>query len=229
MSTTTSKETPRQARSAAVASSLTPLYAVAGLTDVLAEEARQRLTEAQKRAQERLAEIRRRPSDLQHQVKHNADELARFVADLPVHLRALPSTTRERAQQLSEQATERLSEAGSAYEDLAGRGRRRVDEVVTTAQTFRGRARRRAEEGLKQADPVFETVQEAATQLRKSATGRTATETVTPRRGRTSTAKTGTAKKSTPATKAAPARSSAAKKTGAATKSSAARKSTTRA
>ena len=196
------KETPIQARKSARESTLTPLYAMAGLTDALAETARNKLNETHERAE-----------GLQSRARQNADDLAKFIADLPAQLKALPQTTRDRAAQLSEQATSYRDEAATRYENLAGRGKRRVDEAVTTAEKLSGRAKKKTEEGLKDADPLFEGVQEAATRLRKNATGRTATDTVTPKRtSHQNTATKTTATKKTTAKKA-PAKKTPAKKT----------------
>lgn len=197
----TRKETSAQARRSARESSLTPLYAVAGLTDVLAEGARTRLNE-------RLTETHERAENLQSKAKQNADELSKFITELPAQLKALPQTTRDRA------ASYR-SEASSRYETLAGRGKRRVDEAVSTAQTFGGRVQKETEDGLKDADPLFKTVQEAATQLRKKATGRTATDTVTPKTAANTPSEKGPTKKATSKkapTKTAPTKKATARK-----------------
>jgi hypothetical protein len=81
---------------------------------------------------------------------------------------------------------------------------------VGTARELSGRAEHRAEGVIHDVselvDPVFEKVQETVTVARKNVTGRTATETVTPR----SAAKASATRKAT--TKKAPAKKAPAKK-----------------
>ncbi|MCW2810870.1 MAG: hypothetical protein JWP61_1328, partial [Friedmanniella sp.] len=178
MPSTTRKQTPSQARKAAHESDYTPLYAVAGLTDVVAEAVRKNVTESQERAARRQAERAA-------QVKANADEVRQFLSTLPVQLKTLPQTTRERLTDLQQQAGVLRTQATSTYTELAGRGKRVVDGAVATAKDLSTKAERRAEdvraEVVDRVDPAFEKVQETVTVARQTVTGRTATETVTPR------------------------------------------------
>ena len=88
------KQTPAQARKAAVDSDYTPLYAVAGLTDALAEVLRSALADTQERGRKRIDEIQGRAPELSRQAKGSADELRTFVITLPDQMRNLPESTR---------------------------------------------------------------------------------------------------------------------------------------
>jgi hypothetical protein len=169
----------------AAQSELGPLYAVAGLTDVLAASLRQTLQQAQERAALRMSMLRNRPAELERQAKINADELSRLLRTVPDQARALPETTVARMNELQKQLHAYLEEASLTYAELAGRGKRAVDETLAQARNLSGRAERKAadvgEDLAEAVDPVFEQVQETVTTARKKATGRTATSTVTSR------------------------------------------------
>lgn len=199
------KQTPAQARKSAIESDYAPLYAVAGLTDALAEAIRSALVETQEKGRKRIEEIQGRAPELSKQAKDSADELRTFVITLPDQMRNLPESTRARIAELQKQANELLVQANTAYSELAGRGKRVVDGTVGTARTLSDKAEKRAESVLAdvavRVDPAFEKVQEGVTVARKTVTGRTATESVTPRSAAKATA--ARAAKKTPATKVA--------------------------
>ena len=134
---------------------LTPFYAVAGLADVIAETLRETLAARQQKAEARFAEIREKRLERVEQARVNADELREFLSTLPEQFRALPETTRTRLAELQKQAEELLSQAGSTYSTLAGRGKRVVDERVGDVRSAGRKARENAEEGL---DDVAEAV-----------------------------------------------------------------------
>ena len=187
------KQTPAQARKAAVDSDYTPLYAVAGLTDALAEVLRSALADTQERGRKRIDEIQGRAPELSRQAKGSADELRTFVITLPDQMRNLPESTRLRIAELQKQANELLVQANTAYGELAGRGKRVVDVAV-------GSARDLSADVAERVDPAFEKVQEGVTVARKTVTGRSATESLTPRTAAKATASR--AAKKAPAKKA---------------------------
>ncbi len=135
------KQTPAQARKAAVDSDYTPLYAVAGLTDALAEVLRSALADTQERGRKRIDEIQGRAPELSRQAKGSADELRTFVITLPDQMRNLPESTRARIAELQKQANELIVHANAAYGELAGRGKRVVDGAVGSARTSPARRR----------------------------------------------------------------------------------------
>lgn len=179
---TTRKPTPVQARKAALESDLTPLYAVAGLTDAVATTVKTTLVTTRGRA---VTEIQDRTTAWEKQAKATTEELDKFLRSLPAQVRALPETTRSRIAQAQKRSESLLVEAGSTYADLAGRGKLAVDGSLVVARKLSNQAEKRAEDVLSdvadRVDPAFEKVQETVTVARKTVTGRTATETVTSR------------------------------------------------
>lgn len=159
MPTTQRTETPAQAKKSAVESDYAPFYAMAGLTDVLATTMRESLQHTQERAKR--------------------------IRTVPSQIKAFPETTKARVAEMQHQLHAYLDQASTTYADLAGRGKRAVDETIVTAKTLSTKAEHKADEiGQDMADtvdPAFEQVQEAVTVARKNVTGRTATQTVTPR------------------------------------------------
>jgi hypothetical protein len=206
MPTTTRKQSPSQARKSALESDFATLYALAGLTDALAAQVRAALVETRSKLQSK-------PAELEAQAKANTDELAKFWKSLPEQVKTLPDTTKTRLADLQKQAEKLLAEAGGAYGDLAGRGKRAVDEAIVSARKLSAKAADKAgdvaAEVAEKVDPAFEQAQETVTVARKNVTGRTATETVIPRSAAKATA-TKAAKKA-PA-KRAPAKRAPAKK-----------------
>jgi hypothetical protein len=179
------KQTPIQARKSAIDSDYTPLYAVAGLTDALAEALRGALVERQERATRKISELQSRRPDLGRQARENVDELRTFVITLPEAFRNLPESTRARIAELQQQANDLLAQAETTYGEMAGRGKRVVDEAIGSARDLTAKAERRtadvASDAADRLDPAFEKVQEGVTTARRSTTGRSATESVTPR------------------------------------------------
>jgi hypothetical protein len=203
---TTRKQPPAEVRKSAVESDYAALYAVAGLTDALAEVLRSALAETQGRASKRLAALQSKRPELTQQAKEGAEDLRTFVITLPDQIKHLPESTRARIAELQKQANELLAQASTTYGEFAGRGKLAVDDAVGTARELTGKAEHRAEgvihDVVEKVDPVLEKVQERVTVARKNVTGRTATETVTPRSAakasatRKSTAKKASVKKS---------------------------------
>jgi hypothetical protein len=185
MSTTTRKQTPAQARKTALESDFAPLYAVAGLADSFAAQAKTSLLATRERVQTAQGE-------LESVRKARVEEFAKLVKALPEQVKALPETvkalpetTKARLTEAQEQFKTLYAEAASGYGNLAGRGKRAVDEAIGSAKVFTARAEQQAEavagDVAEKLDPAFEAVQETVTVARKRATGRTATATVTPR------------------------------------------------
>ncbi len=186
MPTTKKRPEPMpQARKSALDSDYAPLYAVAGLTDVLAASVKHTIEQTQERAVKGVSVLRSRPAQLERQAKANADELGRLLKSFPEQVKSLPETTSTRIAEMQRLLQAYLDEASETYADLAGRGKRAVDETIVTAKTLSGIAERKAEDvraDLAEAvDPAFERVQETVTVARKTVTGRTATPTVTSR------------------------------------------------
>ena len=203
------KKSSPEARKSALESDYAPLYAVAGLTDALSEVLRSALADTQGKASKRLAALQSKRPELTKQAKESADELRTFVITLPDQIKNLPESTRARIAELQNQANELLAQANTTYGELAGRGKLAVDDAVGTARELSGKAEHRAEgvihDVAEKVDPVLERVQETVTVARKNVTGRTATDTVTPR----SAAKASATRK---ATAKAPAKKTTVKK-----------------
>jgi hypothetical protein len=176
------KETLDQARKSALESDYTPLYAVAGLTDALADALRSALVERQDRARKGLTDLQSRGPAL---AKTNAEELRTFVITLPEQFKHLPDATKARIAELQAQANDLLAQATATYSELAGRGKLAIDDAVGSAQGLSDRTDKRVDDLREDAgdrvDPLLEKVQETVTQARKNVSGRTATQTVTPR------------------------------------------------
>lgn len=180
--TTTRKQTPAQARKAALKSDYTPLYAVAGLTQTVASTLQATWTGAGEKAGRQLADWQ---SKSEQQAKAVAGDLTTLVKSLPEQVRTLPDTTKTRLADLQRQAEEIVRGANATYVELAGRGKLVVDGTVVSARELTVLAEKRASDVLADVvdavDPAFEKVQEGVTQARKTVTGRTATQTMTSR------------------------------------------------
>lgn len=159
---TTPEHTPAPPRKS-TSSDLTPLYAVAGLTDVAVAGIRTTLAHSQERAAQRVSELRSRPLP-------QADDLARFV-------RSLPEQARTRLVDVQTQASSYLAEAEAAYLELAGRGKRAVDDAVVSARKLSHRAEERAADV--QAD-LADVVDEQLDKVQEAGRGLPATEAPTP-------------------------------------------------
>jgi hypothetical protein len=123
------KEVSADARKSAIESDYAALYAVAGLTDVLAEAFKGALTDTQQKASKRFSELQSKRPELSKQAKLSAEELRTFVITLPEQFKNLPDTTKARIAELQKQANELKAQATIAYGDFAGRGKQAVDEA----------------------------------------------------------------------------------------------------
>ncbi len=223
MTTTTRTQTPTEARKAALESGITPLYAVAGLTDAVASTLKSSLTATQEKANQRFAELQGKREEQARQAKATVAELNTFVRSLPEQVKTLPEVTKARISELQKQASELVAEVNTTYAELAGRGKRIVDDSIGTAKTVTGKAGKKAEDVfddvlddvVEAVDPVFEAAQEGVTKARKTVSGRTATETMTPRSAvkAATTARQDAEQKATTARKAAAKKTSPAKRT----------------
>jgi hypothetical protein len=134
------KEVSAEARKSALESDYAALYAVAGLTDALAEALKGALAETQQKASKRIIELQTRRPELSMQAKAGAEDLRTFVITLPEQFKNLPDSTKARIAELQKQANDLLAQATSAYGDFAGRGKQAVDEVRESARNRSGRA-----------------------------------------------------------------------------------------
>jgi hypothetical protein len=123
------KEVSPDARKSALESDYAPLYAVAGLTDALAEALKTALAETQQKASKRITELQSKRPELSKQAKTSAEELRTFVITLPEQFKNLPEATKARIAELQKQANDLLAQATSTYADFAGRGKLAVDEA----------------------------------------------------------------------------------------------------
>jgi ferritin-like protein len=137
------KEVSAEARKSALESDYAALYAVAGLTDALAEALKGALAESQQKASKRITELQNKRPELSKQAKTSAEELRTFVITLPEQFKNLPETTKARIAELPRQANDLLAQATGTYGDFAGRGKQAVDEARTAAHDRSGKASRR--------------------------------------------------------------------------------------
>jgi chromosome segregation ATPase len=137
------KEVSAEARKSALESDYAALYAVAGLTDALAEALKGALAESQQKASKRITELQNKRPELSKQAKTSAEELRTFVITLPEQFKNLPETTKARIAELQRQANDLLAQATGTYGDFAGRGKQAVDEARTAAHDRSGKASRR--------------------------------------------------------------------------------------
>lgn len=163
--TTTPEHTPTPPRKS-TGSDLTPLYAVAGLTDVAVAGIRTTLAHSQERAAQRVSELRSRPLP-------QADDLARFV-------RTLPEQARTRLVDVQTQASSYLAEAEAAYVELAGRGKRAVDDAVVSARKLSHRAEERAADVQADLADLADVVDEQLDKVQEAGRDLPATEAPTP-------------------------------------------------
>jgi hypothetical protein len=126
-------EASPEARKSALESDYAALYAVAGLTDALAEALKAALADTQQKASKRLTELQSKRPELSKQAKAGADELRTFVITLPEQFKQLPEATKARIAELQKQANDLLAQATTTYGDFAGRGKEAVDEVRKSA------------------------------------------------------------------------------------------------
>jgi hypothetical protein len=128
------KETSPETRKSALESDYAALYAVAGLTDALAEALKGALADTQQKASKRLNEMQGKRPELSQQAKSGAEDVRTFVITLPEQFKHLPEATKARIAELQKQANDLLAQATSAYGDYAGRGKQAVDEVRKSAR-----------------------------------------------------------------------------------------------
>ncbi|HKX16008.1 MAG TPA: hypothetical protein VJN19_12500 [Propionibacteriaceae bacterium] len=139
----TEKEIPAEDRKSALESDYAPLYAVAGLTDALAEALKGALAETQQKASKRITDLQSKRPELSKQAKTSAEELRTFVITLPEQFKHLPEATKARIAELQKQANELLAQASNAYGEYASRGKHAVDEARTSTRARSGRATKR--------------------------------------------------------------------------------------
>jgi hypothetical protein len=121
------KEPSDEARKSALESDYAALYAVAGLTDALAEALKGALAETQQKLQSKRPELSR-------QAKAGAEDVRTFVITLPEQFKHLPDATKARIAELQKQANDLLAQATNTYADFAGRGKQAVDDVRRSAR-----------------------------------------------------------------------------------------------
>jgi hypothetical protein len=134
------KEISAEARQSALESDYAPLYAVAGLTDALAEALKGALADTQQKANKRIAQLQSKRPELSKQAKASVAELRTFVITLPEQFKNLPESTKATIAELQEQANDLLAQATSTYGDFAVRGKRAVDEARQSAHDRSGKA-----------------------------------------------------------------------------------------
>ena len=105
------KQTPNQARKAALESDYAALYAVAGLTDALADALKSALAETQEKANKRLTDLQSKRSERTKQARDNADEVREFVITLPEQFKSLPDADQVPGRRAAE-AGERSDRSG---------------------------------------------------------------------------------------------------------------------
>jgi hypothetical protein len=128
------EEPSAEARKSALESDYAALYAVAGLTDALAEALKGALADTQQKANKRISELQSKRPELSRQAKSGAEDLRTFVITLPEQFKHLPDTTKARIAELQRQANDLLAQATSTYGDFAWRGKQAVDEVRQSAR-----------------------------------------------------------------------------------------------
>jgi hypothetical protein len=126
------KEPSDETRKSALESDYAALYAVAGLTDALAEALKGALAETQQKASKRLNELQSKRPELSKQAKAGAEDVRTFVITLPEQFKQLPDATKARIAELQKQANDLLAQATSSYADFAERGKQAVDERRST-------------------------------------------------------------------------------------------------
>jgi hypothetical protein len=136
------KETSAEARKSALESDYAALYAVAGLTDALADALKGALADTQQKASKRLDELQSKRPELSKQAQASAEELRTFVITLPEQFKNLPEATKARIADLQKQANELLAQASATYGDFAGRGKEAVDDVRKSARDRSSKAMR---------------------------------------------------------------------------------------
>ena len=85
-------EPSAEARKSALESDYAALYAVAGLTDALAEALKGALADTQQKASKRISELQSKRPELSRQAKSGAEDLRTFVITLPEQFKHLPDS-----------------------------------------------------------------------------------------------------------------------------------------
>lgn len=123
------REVSAEVRKSALESDYAALYAVAGLTDALADALKGALADTQQKATKRIGDLQSRRPELSKQAKTSAEDLRTFVITLPEQFKHLPDTTKARIAELQKQANDLLAQATTTYGEYAGRGMQAVDEA----------------------------------------------------------------------------------------------------
>lgn len=147
------------------------LYALAGLTDLVAASVRKSIADSAEEANRRRAEVQARLTERTQSAtagEASPEELRRLLAALPAQLKALPDLARERALVLQQQAEAR-------YNELTGRGKKAVDGAVTSARGLTSKAEQRAgevrTEVVERIDPALGVVQQRVAAARRTVAG----------------------------------------------------------
>ena len=129
------KEPTDEAPKSALESDYAALYAVAGLTDALADALKGALAETQQKASKRLNELQTKRPELSKQAKAGAEVLRTFVITLPGAVQAPAGRHQGSDRRAAEaQANDLLVQATSTYADFAERGKHAVDDVRQSAR-----------------------------------------------------------------------------------------------
>jgi hypothetical protein len=160
MAPTEREPVTEQTRKSAVSSDLAPLYAVAGLTEVVTERLRTVATESRQRVSERIAALRTYSDE---RVSAASGDLG--GRSLPELVRTMPEFTKQQLVKVGEYADAGRAKAGAAYAELAGRGKVGVEGALGGA--------------VESLDPVLERLQDGVARLRESVAGRSAAATPT--------------------------------------------------
>ncbi|WP_152366089.1 hypothetical protein [Microlunatus speluncae] len=168
--TTKRKRITEQTRKSAVSSDLAPLYAVAGLTEVVADRLRTVANESRQLVTDRITALRSYSGE---RVSEATGELG--GKSLPELIRTMPEFTKQQLVKVGEYADAGRAKAGAAYAELAGRGKVGVEGALGDAAG--------------QLDPVLERLQDGVTKLRESVAGKSTPTPAAPRTAKKSTTK----------------------------------------
>ncbi len=168
--TTKRKRVTEQTRKTAVSSDLAPLYAVAGLTEVVADRLRTVVYESRTRVNDRISALRSYSGE---RVSEATDEFA--GRSLPDLVRTMPEFTKQQLVKVGEYADAGRVKAGAAYAELAGRGKVGVEGALGDAAGS--------------LDPVLERLQDGVAKLRETVAGKSTTPAATQTTTKPATAK----------------------------------------
>ncbi len=154
--TTKRKRVTEQTRKSAISSDLAPLYAAAGLTEVVAERLRTVANESRQLVTDRITALRSYSGE---RVSEATDEFAgRSLQEL---VRTMPEFTKQQLVKVGEYAEAGRARAGAAYAELAGRGKVGVEGALGDAAGS--------------LDPVLERLQDGVARLRETVAGKSTT------------------------------------------------------